>query len=55
MDRFEDITIRWFYMMDYCKQHGLNPADRYAWEQASNAYDTKNSKKIEEKNESQRT
>ena len=35
---------KWFWMMDWCKQNGLPPAQLWAWEKAKQAY-----KKLQEK------
>ena len=29
---------KWFWMMAYCKNHGLPPAQPWAWSQAKQAY-----------------
>lgn len=29
---------RWTWMMDYCKLHELNPAQKWAWDRAGRAY-----------------
>jgi len=30
---------RWFWIMDYCKKHGLPPAQSYGWETAKKAWE----------------
>jgi len=30
---------RWFWMMDYCKEHRLPPAQSWAWALAAEAFD----------------
>jgi len=32
-------TTRWLWMMDYCKKKLINPAEKWAWEEAGKAYD----------------
>lgn len=29
---------RWIWMMEYCKRHELNPAQKWAWDRAGRAY-----------------
>lgn len=40
---------KWFWMMDYCKQHGLPPAQNYGWETAKKAWQKLNQKPEKEK------
>ena len=31
-------TSKWQWMMDYCKEHSIPPAQSWAWGQAEEAY-----------------
>jgi len=34
-------THEWIWMMDYCKKQGLPPAQKWAWDQAKRAFNTR--------------
>ncbi len=33
---------KWFWMMDYCKKHGIPPARVWAWKEVELSYEQKN-------------
>ena len=33
--------FKWFWKMDYCKKHGIPPAQKWAWGEAEKAYKLK--------------
>ena len=36
---FIDSNDKWIWMMDYCKKNGIPPAQQWAWDRASKAYE----------------
>lgn len=32
------VNDKWYWMMDYCKEHGLPPAQSFAWNRAEEEY-----------------
>lgn len=32
------METKWFWMMNYCKEHSLPPAQSWAWKRAEQAY-----------------
>lgn len=36
----DDITKKWFWMVDYCKQRSWSPFDDYFWNLARIAYES---------------
>lgn len=49
MNKIDELTNKWAWMMDYCKKKLINPAEKWAWEEAAKAYELKNGK--EDKND----
>lgn len=39
---FIDSNDKWIWMMDYCKKNGIPPAQQWAWDMASKAYEDNN-------------
>lgn len=34
-----DSNDKWIWMMDFCKKNGIPPAQQWAWDRASKAYE----------------
>ena len=41
-------VVKWFWMMDYCHFHQINPADSCAWAKAEEAWNKRSAEKAGE-------
>lgn len=39
---------KWFWMMDYCKDNNLPPAQKWAWDKAKEAYNILHDKEVKQ-------